>query len=105
MLDAYKCSIFEFEDFGEDAILCYQCLLQLNKWIKHEKEIVKIKEQVVAFLCRFTAVPSRKRGQPTDNATELHSPKRKKSIGGRPRRITDASKILVSTMCLKFLIC
>ena len=97
-MDTYKCSMQEL-DFGEHSVLCYLCMQKLGKWAKHEKEIVQIRQQIVSFLLRFRSAPSRKRSQPTEVATELHTPERKRSKSSQIRT-ADTSKVLVSITLL-----
>jgi len=85
MFQTCKCSIFDFDDFGENSVLYYSCLQKLSKLAKYEKDIIQIK-QIATFLHRFISAPARKRAQPTKvHATELHTPLCKKSKRSQPR--------------------
>lgn len=94
VMDTFKCSIFELNDFGEDSVLCYPCLQKLGKWAKYEKEIVHIRQQITSLLQTYMSVLSRKRLQP---ATGLHTPERKRS---KSSQMTDnnTSEVSVSTL-------
>ena len=39
-------SIYDYSEFSDDSVLCYQCLQKLGKLVKFEKETAEIKQQI-----------------------------------------------------------
>ena len=91
-LESCNVSLSDFPHFGDQSILCYQCLQKLNKLIKYQKEINEVKDQI-SLLFHQLNVPAtshtiRKRMQ----AEPPKTPQPKKSKHQYSRRICFAPR-------------